>query len=57
MYGKIEFERLLFICLNQKSFRYEEYIHLQDTIANDGNITDIKKKNSASIDHLIFLDI
>lgn len=43
MYAKIESERLLFIRLNQKSLRSEEYIHLRDAIANDGNISDIGK--------------
>lgn len=39
MYVKIESERLLFIRLNQKKLRAEEYIlvHLRDAIANDGS--------------------
>lgn len=41
MYAKIESERLLFLRLNQKKLRAEEYIHLRDAIANDGNINDI----------------
>lgn len=43
MYAKIETERLLYIRLNQKSLRSEEYIHLRDAIANDGNVNDIGK--------------
>ena len=41
MYAKIESERLLFIRLNQKKLRVEEYIHLRDAMANDGNVQDI----------------
>lgn len=41
MYAKIESERLLFLRLNQKKLRAEEYIHLRDAIANDGNINDV----------------
>ncbi|KAL0860211.1 hypothetical protein ABMA27_010518 [Loxostege sticticalis] len=41
MYAKIE-ERMLYIRLNQKKLRIEEYIHLRDTIMNDGNIDDIE---------------
>ncbi|CAF1606331.1 unnamed protein product [Rotaria magnacalcarata] len=37
MYTKIESERLWFIRLNQKKLRVDEYIHLRDAIANDGN--------------------
>ncbi|CAF3254328.1 unnamed protein product [Rotaria sp. Silwood2] len=37
MYAKIESERLWFIRLNQKKLRVDEYIHLRDAIANDGN--------------------
>lgn len=43
MYAKIESERLLFIRLNQKKLRAEEYIHLKDAIINDENISDIGK--------------
>lgn len=43
MYAKIETERLLYIRLNQKSLRSEEYIHLRDAISNDGNVNDIGK--------------
>ncbi|GBM75006.1 hypothetical protein AVEN_195313-1 [Araneus ventricosus] len=35
MYAKIEAERLLFIRLNQKKLRVDEYIHLKDAITND----------------------
>lgn len=38
MYAKIETERLLYIRLNQKKLRSEEYIHLCDAITNDGNL-------------------
>lgn len=38
MYAKIETERLLYIRLNQTKLRSEEYIHLRDAIANDGNV-------------------
>lgn len=38
MYAKIETERLLYIRLNQNSLRSEEYVHLRDAIANDGNV-------------------
>ena len=37
MYAKIETERLLFIRLNQKKLRVDDYIHLKDAIVNDGN--------------------
>ena len=38
MYAKIESERLLFIRLNQKKLRFEEYVHLRDAIVSDGNV-------------------
>ncbi|XP_055307176.1 uncharacterized protein LOC129571398, partial [Sitodiplosis mosellana] len=41
MYTKFESERLLFIRLNQKKLRAENYIHLRDAITNDGNVADI----------------
>lgn len=44
MYAKIETERLLYIRLNQKSLRSDEYIHLRDAIANDENINETRKK-------------
>src|SRR5258705_9048445 len=37
MYAKIESERLLFIRLNQKKLRVDEYIHLKDAVVHDGN--------------------
>ena len=40
-YAKIEAERLLLIRLNQKKLRVEEYIHVRDAIANDGNLQNI----------------
>lgn len=41
MYAKIETERLLFIRLNQQQLRVDEYIHLQDSIENDGNVSNM----------------
>ncbi|EYC03673.1 hypothetical protein Y032_0092g2555 [Ancylostoma ceylanicum] len=41
MYAKIESERLLYIRLNQKKLRVDNYIHLRDAVANDGNVSDI----------------
>ncbi|XP_036322228.1 uncharacterized protein LOC118736245 [Rhagoletis pomonella] len=41
MYAKVESERLVFIRLNQKKLRVEEYVHLRDAVAIDGNIADI----------------
>lgn len=41
MYAKIESERLLFIRLNQKKLRADDYIHLRDAITNDGNADNI----------------
>ena len=43
MYAKIESERLLYIRLNQKKLRMEDYIHLRDAIANDANPNDLGK--------------
>ena len=43
MYAKIESERLLFICVNQKKPRVDEYIHLKDAIADDRNVNDVGK--------------
>ena len=43
MYAKIETERLLFIRLNQTKLRSEEYIHLRDAIAADGNPNELGK--------------
>ena len=37
MYAKIESERLLFVRLNQKKLRADDYTHLRDAVANDGN--------------------
>lgn len=44
MYAKIEYERLLFIRLNQKKLRADNYIHLRDAISNDTKASDIGKK-------------
>lgn len=41
MYAKIEKERLLFIRLNQTRLCSEKYVHLRDSVANDGNTTNI----------------
>lgn len=38
MYVKIESERLLYVRLNQRKLRVEEYVHLRDAVANDGNV-------------------
>jgi len=43
MYAKIESERLLYIRLNQNKLRADEYVHLRDAIANDGNIAEMGK--------------
>lgn len=43
MAAKIESERLLYIRLNQKKLRQENYIHLRDAIATDKNIDNIGK--------------
>ena len=39
MYAKVQFERLRFIRLNQSQLRAEEYTHLRDQLAVDGNTT------------------
>lgn len=44
MFAKIESERLLYIRLNQKKLRVENYIHLRDSIMNDENVNDIGQK-------------
>ncbi|CAF1544942.1 unnamed protein product [Adineta ricciae] len=41
MYAKIESERLLFVRLNQKKLRVDEYIHLKDAITSDGKADNI----------------
>ncbi len=41
MYAKVESERLLFIRKNQKQLRAENYIHLKDAIAHDGNVQNV----------------
>ncbi|CAF4947498.1 unnamed protein product [Pieris macdunnoughi] len=38
MYVKVESERLRYITLNQTKLRAENYIHLQDAVANDANL-------------------
>lgn len=44
MYAKVESERLLFIRLNQTKLRADEYIHLRDAIAIDGNAGNIGQR-------------
>jgi len=41
MYAKIETERLQYLRYNQTRLRAEEYIHLQDAVANDRNAHEI----------------
>lgn len=41
MYVKIESERLLYIRLNQRKLRVDDYVHLKDAIANDGNVDNL----------------
>lgn len=43
MYAKIESERLLYIRLNQKKLRSEEYIHLRDALLNDADPNQLGK--------------
>ena len=43
MYAKIETERLLFICLNQRKLRVDDYIHFRDAIAADGTASNLGK--------------
>lgn len=38
MWVKIESERLLYLRNNQAQLRCEDYIHLRDSIAHDGNV-------------------
>ncbi|GBM37035.1 hypothetical protein AVEN_129970-1 [Araneus ventricosus] len=38
MYVKVESERLRYISLNQTKLRAENYIHLQDAVANDARV-------------------
>jgi len=37
MYATIKTERLLFIRLNQQKLCVDDYIHLKNAVANDGN--------------------
>ncbi|XP_071576446.1 uncharacterized protein [Temnothorax nylanderi] len=41
MYAKIESERLLYIRMNQKKLRVDDYVHLRDAVANDANPNDL----------------
>ena len=43
MYAKIESERLSFLRYNQQTLRVDEYIHLKDAIAKDGNASNLGK--------------
>ncbi|GBN69907.1 hypothetical protein AVEN_50323-1 [Araneus ventricosus] len=43
MYAKIEAERLLFIRLNQKKLRADEYIHLKDAITKESDPANLGK--------------
>ncbi|XP_073513990.1 uncharacterized protein [Phyllobates terribilis] len=43
MSANIESERLLYIRLNQKKLRAEEYIHLRDAVANDADPKELGK--------------
>ncbi|MGD0510892.1 MAG: flagellar filament capping protein FliD, partial [Candidatus Micrarchaeaceae archaeon] len=43
MYAKIESERLRYFSLNQKKLRVEEYVHLRDAMANEGNANNVGK--------------
>ncbi|RCN34924.1 hypothetical protein ANCCAN_19224 [Ancylostoma caninum] len=59
MYAKIEGERLLYIRLNQRKLRVDDYIHLRDAVANDGNSTDVgrDKIHPTQIDSVISAEI
>ncbi|GBM59040.1 hypothetical protein AVEN_7420-1 [Araneus ventricosus] len=41
MCAKIESERLLYIQLNQRTLRVDQYAHLRDAVMNEGNVADI----------------
>ncbi|XP_022233499.2 uncharacterized protein LOC111081677 [Drosophila obscura] len=41
MYAKIESERFYFLRFNQAKLRSEEYVHLRDSINNDGNAQNV----------------
>ena len=43
MYAKVDTERLLFIRLNQRKLRVDDYIHLRDAIAADGTANNLGK--------------
>ncbi len=43
-FAKMETERLLFIKLNQKQLRADDYIHLRDAVAADGDGTDVGQR-------------
>ncbi|GBN85661.1 hypothetical protein AVEN_171880-1 [Araneus ventricosus] len=44
MHAKIETKRLLFIRLNQKKLRVDEYIHLKNAITNDSDLANHGKR-------------
>ena len=41
MYAKIETERLIYIRLNQRSLRADNYIHLRDSVADGAAASDL----------------
>ena len=41
MYTKIESKRLLYIRLNQKDFRAEQYVHFKDPVMNVGKVREM----------------
>ncbi|GBL74176.1 hypothetical protein AVEN_231058-1 [Araneus ventricosus] len=41
MYAKFESERLLYIRLNQRMQRVEQFVHLRDAVMNEGDVADI----------------
>ena len=57
MYAKIESERLLFIRLNQKKLRAEDYIHLQDALQSDIGAADIGRLFYCHLHLLVAQDI
>jgi len=44
MYAKVEGERLRYIRYNQNGLKAEQYVHLRDAIANDGNAEGVGQK-------------
>jgi len=52
MYVKIETERLLYIRLNQRLLRSEEYVHLRDAINTDGNVKNMGRMTILSTTYI-----